>query len=436
MPQEMPQKQKRTFEFNEQSIKALAIPPKPKQMDFFDTTVRGFGLRVSYGGRRCFFLMYSNGQGKRQRVTLGEFGQLEHGKLSLAAARKRAKAKMGEVAKDHDPAAEAREQRKAATVQALAEDFIAMQRKRGKKSVDRQEKMLARDVLPQIGATKARDLTRRDIKGLLDAITDRGAPILANRVHEVVRRMFNFGLEEEEYGLESNPADRLGKHRNPEHGRERWLTLEEIGRYWKAVANEDAGPAAALKLLHLTAQRQANVLGMRVSQLSLSDHLWTVPASATKTGKTYKVPLSGAAVEVIKTRIAELEQAERRRAKREGREPEGIDYLFPKRGGKGPANRTFLAKPHASACKRAKIAGYTLHDSRHTFGTHCDQLGIPRLIWDGILGHTHNGMADLYSGHDFAEKRHQCMVAWANRIAAAGSENVIAMSRKRGGLTN
>ena len=73
-------------------------------------------------------------------------------------------------------------------------------------------------------------------------ITERGAPIEANRVHEVIRTMLNYGLEEETYGLESNPADRLGKHRNPEPGRDRWLSKDEIRDYWRALDEELPGP--------------------------------------------------------------------------------------------------------------------------------------------------------------------------------------------------
>ena len=117
----------RTFRFSDRALKGLSIPPKPQQLDYFDTGARGLGLRVSYGGRKAFFVMYSNIDGKRQRVSLGEYGRLESGKLSLAEARKRAKARLGEVAKDRDPAAEARATRSAPTVRDLAADFMANQ---------------------------------------------------------------------------------------------------------------------------------------------------------------------------------------------------------------------------------------------------------------------------------------------------------------------
>ena len=67
----------------------------------------------------------------------------------------------------------------------------------------------------------------------------------------------------------------------------------------------------------------------------------------------------------------------------------------------------------------------------HTFATHCEQMGISRLIWDPIMGHSQNGMAALYSGHDFAQQRLDCMEKWATRIAAAAAGNVVPLDRKR-----
>jgi integrase len=397
----------RTFAFTDAGIRKLPAPPKPTQVDYFDMVQRGLGLRISYGGTRSFFVMYSSA-GRRHRLGLGEYGHLEHGKLPLAVARKRARARLGEVATGKHPAAEARATRQAPTVRELARDFVEMQRARGRRSADKQGRMLSKDVLPAIGDRRAREVMRADVKAILKAVTARGAPIEANRIHEVVRAMFAYAIEEETYGIESNPAGSLGKHRNPEHGRERWLSLDEIARYWRALDEEPAGPAAALRLCLLTGARQGNVLGMRVDQISLADRMWIVPAASTKTARTYKIPLSRMACMIIEERLAAVPGP----------------WLFPKRGGGGPACRPHINTASHVACRRAGIADYRLHDHRHTFATHCEKMGISRIVWDGILGHIGTGMADLYSGHDFAEQRLSCMERWADRIAMTLSDNV------------
>jgi integrase len=393
----------RTFAFTDSSIRKLALPPKPEQLDFFDTVQSGLGLRVSYGGTKSFFVMYNVGR-KRQRLGLGEYGRLEDGKLPLAIARRQARTRLGEVASGKHPAEEARTARRAPTVRTLVSEFVAMQRARGRKSAGKQEQMLARDVLPAIGDMKARDVTRANIKQILKTVTARG-PVMANRVHEVVRAMFSFGVEEETFDIESNPADRLGRHRNPEHGRERWLSLDELGRYWLVL--DDSPAADALKLCLLTAQRQANVLEMRVDQVSLTDKIWIIPSASTKTQRVYKVPLSRMAVEIIERRMT---------------------VSGPRLFTLSPSN---LNKVHHAACDCAGIADYLPHDHRHTFATHAEQMGIARIVWDGILGHVGSSMADLYSGHDFADRRYSCMQRWADRIVMTTTKNVVEINSMR-----
>ena len=413
----------RTFEFTDRVVKGLPIPPKPKQLDYFDTKVTGLGCRVSYGGKKSFFVLYGPAS-KRQRLTLGEYGRLEEGRLSLAAARRQAKAKLGEVAGGTaDPAAEARAHRKAATLEVIADDFIEAQKrghgKRGvRKSWPRQKRILDRDILPEIGHLKGVDLERDDVKAVLRKIADRPAPTLANRALEVLRSMLTWAIKEGRvYGLKHNAAALIDPY--PETSRDRWLSNDdpnELGAYWNALGEEpNQRKADALRLCLLTAQRQANVLAMRADQLMLKDRLWIVPAVSTKTARAYKVPLSKAAVEII-----------------EGLTPRN-GWLFPNRAGTGPvtSDSPWHKHAHRAACERAGMENYVPHDHRHTFATHCDAMGISRLIWDGILGHVQNGMADLYSGHDFAEKRLECMERWATRIGVSAGANVTSLDERR-----
>ena len=55
--------------------------------------------------------------------------------------------------------------------------------------------MLDKDVLPDWGHRKAKNIKRADVIALLDKIVDRGSPVTANRTFEVIRRMFNFAIE-------------------------------------------------------------------------------------------------------------------------------------------------------------------------------------------------------------------------------------------------
>ena len=65
--------------------------------------------------------------------------------------------------------------------------------------------MLDRDILPAIAAFKAKDVVRLDVIRLLDAIKNRGTPIRANRVHEVVRRVYSWSMARDDSLLVNLP---------------------------------------------------------------------------------------------------------------------------------------------------------------------------------------------------------------------------------------
>ena len=60
----MPQKK-----FTDRTISNLK-PPKEGQDDYFDTATPGFGIRVSYGGSKSWFVKYVH-KGRQRRMTLG-----------------------------------------------------------------------------------------------------------------------------------------------------------------------------------------------------------------------------------------------------------------------------------------------------------------------------------------------------------------------------
>jgi hypothetical protein len=48
----------RRIKFTDRSLKAIKPPARPKQLDYFDDTLPGFGLRVSYNGRKSWIVLY------------------------------------------------------------------------------------------------------------------------------------------------------------------------------------------------------------------------------------------------------------------------------------------------------------------------------------------------------------------------------------------
>ena len=92
---------------------------------------------------------------------------------------------------------------------------------------------------------KVKDLTRRDVRDLIEAIADRGAPIMANRTLALVRKMLNFGIERD--WIDANPAALLKKP-GVEHSRDRVLTADEIRQLWPAFDTLTPTLAASFKM--------------------------------------------------------------------------------------------------------------------------------------------------------------------------------------------
>ena len=99
----------RRIKFTDRSLKALKPPPKPKQLDYFDDTLPGFGLRVSYNGRKSWIVLY-RWNGVKGRLTLGHFEV-----LPLSDARGKARDALRAAANGDDPAATKHRNRQAPT---------------------------------------------------------------------------------------------------------------------------------------------------------------------------------------------------------------------------------------------------------------------------------------------------------------------------------
>ena len=93
-----------------------------------------------------------------------------------------------------------------------------------------------------------------------------------------------------------------GVKRNAEHGRERFLEHEEIGRLMKALAKHpDREAANAIMLDLLTGARRGELLRATWDQFDLAKGVWIKPSAHTKSNRTHRVPLSGAAVRIAES---------------------------------------------------------------------------------------------------------------------------------------
>lgn len=360
---------------------------------YHDRALPDFGVRVSESGRCSYFVRYRNHRGERRWKTLGTYPT-----LPLADARKLARATLVEVDKGHDPVLEDRIRREAETVEDFATVYLERYAKVRKRSWREDRRQLERDVLPTIGHFPVAEVRRRDLIRVIDRIADRGARVQANRTAALLSKFFAFARDR---GLiELSPAQALPRAVQ-ESARDRVLSADEVRRVWGALEHERPCIASSFRLVLLTAQRPGEVLGMRRNDLD--GMWWKLRASATKSGRAHRVPLSRAARDVLEAALSA--SADRKPSV----------YVFPSPRGGGPMR--WLS--HASIRIRRRIPDvphWIPHDLRRTAATHMAKLGVSRFIIGRVLNHTDPSVTSVYERHDYDEEKAQALGAWGERV--------------------
>ena len=132
---------------------------------------------------------------------------------------------------------------------------------------------------------------------MLDGIVDRGTPIMANRALAVTRKWFNWLASRDI--ISASPCVGVSPPAAEKH-RDRVLSDAEIKLFWRATdtVGWPFGPLA--KLLLLTGQRRDEVAEMRWSEIDLDNKLWVLPRARMKKDVQHEVPLSSAALKILK----------------------------------------------------------------------------------------------------------------------------------------
>ena len=406
----------------DRTIRSLK-PRATGQYERYDDVVPGLGLRVN-SDSKSWVLFYrdriSDGadgftSGKRRRRwTLGTYPA-----LSLAEARKKAQRALADLTtKGVDPAVGKREARNAESFGELAADYMERHAKPKKKSWKEDRRKLTVDVLPYWRSRPVKAITRKHVHALLDRLTDRGKPVMYNRVLALVSRIFTYGIDKD--WLDSNPAARVSRQK--ETPRERTLTDEEFKALWTlldAAKTPTRSPGAVitpmmargLQLMIRTGQRAGEVFEMRWADVDETSGWWTIPGTKTKNGKTHRVPLTAAALALL----AETRVNSTPKSVISG--PDGWVFEAPR----GGSNR-WQASNVVSRLRHAGLltGDYTRHDLRRTVATGLQALNIRRGTIAHVLNQQEGGsrVTPIYARHDFSKEKTAALEAWGRHLDA------------------
>ena len=255
------------------------------------------------------------------------------------------------------------------------------------------------------------EIHRRDVRQLLEAVAERPAPIMANRVLALVRKIFNFGIAREI--VEFNPCTQLERP-GKERQRDRVLTDDEIRTFWTRLDGEQPEMAAAFRLRLVTAQRGGEVFDMRWGDIDLDDRWWTIPASDTKNGLPHRLPLCDLAVDIL-TFL-------RSRTPKDATEP-----LYVLAGARGKRQRS-------EASARLGLSDFQGHDLRRTAASRMASAGVQRLVIGKVLNHVERGVTAVYDRYTYDAEKRAALDAWSHDLgeilARAPGETTGASSRR------
>ena len=283
----------------------------------------------------------------------------------------------------------------------VARAYLERHAKPRKRSWREDARILARDVLPRWGARCARSITAREVRELLDAIVDRGAPIQANRTFAVVRRIFNWAAAPDRAFVPQSHNPCRGLERPaPERQRERVLNDRELRAVWRALEGEGGQVAGLFQLYLLTAQRDGELRTMAWADVDLDAGWWIVPGERSKNGHAHRVPLSALAVGVLRA-------LPRTRASR---------WVFPTPRQSATGHRARIYKAVHRLRRASGVTDFTPHDLRRTAASGMTSMGIPRLTVAKLLNHAERGVTAVYDRYGYDREKREALEAWATRL--------------------
>jgi integrase len=330
------------------------------------------------------------------RLTLGRLDL-----IPLVEARERARAALKAAASGNDPAAQKYRDREAPTFKNLVDRYIEEYAKPRKRTWKKDKRLLEGNLVPALGRRKAHLLTRSELRGELNKVKNRPAPVEANRTFEVARRLLNWAIEEEI--LTENPLFKLPKPAE-ETPRERTLTADELQILWRALDEAKPIVRGVFRLMLLSAQRRNEVSRMRWADLDRRESWWNIPAELTKTKRPYRVPLTPAMLAIIE----EIEKF--------SLDPE---WVFPCAAGGGPVPETNVTRPFRRIIRAAGIANFMPHDLLHTVTSHMTTMGISQFDVGKVRHHTSGDSKTITSRYDhytYDREKRRALDLWNTRL--------------------
>lgn len=366
--------------------------------------VAGLQLRIDPAGSRHWILRVKIGK-KRRDVGLGGFPT-----VSLAQARERAREAREQVWRGVDPV----EERKAARAALLAAQdvptfaecarrFLANKRAefRNAKHAAQWAATLETYAGPIIGNMPVDQVELRHIESILSPIwttKTETAKRLRGRIEATLDWATVTGHRKGD-----NPArwkgnlDAVFASPNKVAKKQHFAAMPytDVPAFLVELRQREGIAAQALEFTILTAVRSGETRGATWKEIDMDAGIWTIPGNRMKAGKEHRVPLTDAALAILRA-LPRLDDS-----------PDSPVFFAPRGGA--------LSDMTLTAVLRRMGKDVTTHGFRSAFRDWAaDQTAFPREVAEQALAHTLQGVEAAYRRSDLFEKRRKLMGAWAS----------------------
>lgn len=336
-----------------QSLKSEAV-----QTDYYCTKTKRFGIRVTKGGCKTFFVIRD-----RKRISLGRYPQ-----ISLKSARRDALAIL-HVERDEEP-------EPSLPMHEAVETYFRTVRLSPAWDKE-QRRLIGKHFLTKFGKKDIVDINTQHILQATDVLADRPAEQV--HTHKALQTFFRWALRRAL--IEKDPMVRLQLPAKLVP-RDRVLTNDELKKIWEATLQSgDFG--VLVQLLILTGQRRGEIANVHLATVTADSITW--PKHLIKNRREQTIPLT--------PRTAEL-----------------IAKVKP---------RFAWSKPKADLDKLCGVKGWQLHDLRRTFATSLAELGVSPHVIERILNHvkgTISRLARIYNRATYQREMREALERYEQHL--------------------
>ncbi len=381
--------------------------------------VAGLCLLVEPTGSRRWVCRLLVG-GKRRDYGLGSYPT-----VTLADAKESARELRRQVNEGKDPAAERRaaknalvaDQASARTFQQCAVALIESRRDGWKnaKHAAQWSSTLERYAYPVIGRKQIQDVTTEDILRIVQPIWSKKAET-ASRLRGRIEKVFSMAIARG-YRKGDNPArwrDQLEHSLAPASKVKKVIHFAamryaQIAPFLANLHQRDGLAAIAVEFCILTATRSGEVRGALWSEFDLDAAIWTIPGIRMKAGLEHRVPLSLAALSILKNlpRISHL--------------------VFP-----GTKKDKPFSDMSLTAVLRRMSVKETIHGFRSAFRDWAgEQTNFSREVCEAALAHNKRDAVEAaYFRSDLFEKRREMMSQWAQYLTINHDKKIVQITSR------